>query len=202
MRRQAANSRVTPAGSGRVERLDPFALPLRFHDVDETADQRVRLVELHRERVVLRRTLRGIKMAVNLAVSAYQGVVIRLEPSAPKLSPKSWSKSSPEIAVVLEHRDRALSLTLCRAPDGSDIVAQWRCWGRALGVPLLVEEADGSLREPFERMGRLSIGTPWWRRRSRTALSSRRSSMALRRGRGAMARHPDVHSEREIIARN
>ena len=61
MRRQAANSRVTPAGSGRVERLDPFALPLRFHDVDETADQRVRLVELHRERVVLRRTLRGIE---------------------------------------------------------------------------------------------------------------------------------------------
>jgi hypothetical protein len=149
LRRQAANSRVTPAGSGRVERLDPFALPLRFHDVDDTADQRVRLVELHRERVVLRRTLCGIKMAVNLPVSAYLGVVIRIEPSAPKsspkASPKASSESSPKIAVVLEHRDRALSLTLCRTPDGSDVVAQWRCWGARVGDP---PAGRGSRRAP------------------------------------------------------
>ena len=139
-------------------------------------------------------------MAVNLAVSAYQGVVIRLEPSAPKLSPKSWSKSSPEIAVVLDPRPGAVAHALSCAgrPRHCRPMA---VLGARVGVPLLVEEADGSLREPL-RMGRLSIGTPWWRRRSRTALSSRRSSMALRRGRGAMARDPGVHSEREIIARN
>jgi hypothetical protein len=48
-----------------VERLDPFALPLRFKDPDHAADERVRVVELHRERVVLRRTLCGIKMPVD-----------------------------------------------------------------------------------------------------------------------------------------
>ena len=74
MRRQATTSRLTPAGSSRDERLDPFALPLRFVAVDHTADERVRLVELHRERVVLRRALHGIKMAVQLPVASYLGV--------------------------------------------------------------------------------------------------------------------------------
>ena len=69
-----------PAGSSRDERLDPFALPLRFEAADHAADERVRLVELHRERVVLRRALHGIKMAVNLPVAAYLGVAIRIEP--------------------------------------------------------------------------------------------------------------------------
>ena len=54
---------------------------------------------------------------------------------------------------MLEHPDPALSLTLYRAADGTDIVAEWQSWGRVLGVPLLVAEADGRLREPFERIG-------------------------------------------------
>jgi hypothetical protein len=49
-----------------VERLDPFALPLRFEDADHATDKRVRVVELHRELVVLRRALCGIKMSVNI----------------------------------------------------------------------------------------------------------------------------------------
>ena len=60
MRRQATTSRLAPAGSSRDERLDPFALPLRFVATDHTADERIRLVELHRERVVLRRALRDV----------------------------------------------------------------------------------------------------------------------------------------------
>ena len=69
-------------GSSRAERLDPFALPLRFVDADVAADGQVRHVELHREHVVLRRALSGIKMAVNLPVAAYLGVVIRMEEGA------------------------------------------------------------------------------------------------------------------------
>ena len=41
-----------PAGSSRVERLDPHALPLRFSACDAAADGQVREIELHRERVV------------------------------------------------------------------------------------------------------------------------------------------------------
>ena len=40
------------------------------------------LVELTRERVVLHRAVRGIKMAVDLPVAAYLGVAIRMEPPA------------------------------------------------------------------------------------------------------------------------
>jgi hypothetical protein len=134
-----------PAGSGRVERLDPFALPVRFEDADLTADARVRAVEIHRERVVLCRALRGIKMAVNLPLAAYLGVAIRMQPAT--------ANSPGTIAIVLEHSDPALSVTLCRATELGDIFADWRSWGRALGMPLLVESADGGLRQPFERIG-------------------------------------------------
>jgi hypothetical protein len=99
LRRQATIGRATPAGSSRVERLDPFALPLRFEATDLTADERVRVVELHRERVVLRRALRGIKMALNLPVRAYRGVAIRMEPPA--------GETAGAVAVVLEHSDPA-----------------------------------------------------------------------------------------------
>jgi hypothetical protein len=178
-----------------VERLDPFALPLRFEDADHAADERVRVVELHRERVVLRRALSGIKMAVNLPVAAYFGVAIRMEPTT--------ANSPGPIAVVLEHPDPALSLTLCRAADGSDIVAEWQSWGRALGMPLLVEELDGWLREPFERIGSVRVGIPVSRRRRRGPLHARRASMPLRRGHGSLLLSPNVHrGEREIIARD
>ena len=68
-----------PAGSSRRERLDPFALPLRFEQPDHAADERVRVVELHRERVILRRAVSGIKMAVNLPLAAYRGIALRIE---------------------------------------------------------------------------------------------------------------------------
>jgi hypothetical protein len=178
-----------------VERLDPFALPLRFENADHAADERVRVIELHRERVVLRRALRGIKMAVNLPVAAYHGVAIRMQPAT--------AKSPGAIAVVLEHPDPALSVTLCRAADGSDIVAEWQSWGRALSMPLLVEESDGRLREPFECIGSVRVGIPVSRRRRRSPLHARRASMPLRRGHGSSLLSPNVHrGEREIIARN
>ena len=181
-------------GSSRAERLDPFALPLRFVDADFAADEQVRHVELHREHVVLRRALSGIKMAVNLPVAAYLGVVIRMEPAT--------SASAPAIAVVLQHKDPALSLTLCRACESSDVVADWRAWGRTLGVPLLVAQSDGCLREPVARLGGVCTAAPIARRR-RSSLRGRRASIPLRRGRGSLSRVARIHAgEREIIARN
>ena len=195
MRRQATTSRLTPAGSSRDERLDPFALPLRFVAVDHTADERVRLVELHRERVVLRRHLRGIKMAVNLPLATYLGVAIRIQPPT--------QASAGAVAIVLEHPDPDLSLTLYRADDGNDIVAEWQTWGRALSLPLLVAEPDGRLREPFKRIGALRIGTPIRRRRRHSTLSARRPTQPLRR---RPAFWPAIivvyRDEREIIARD
>jgi hypothetical protein len=184
-----------PSGSSRVERLDPFSLPLRFEVSDKAADERKRSVELTRERVVVHRAVRGIKMAVELPMSAYLGVAVRMEQPA--------GDRPGAITIVLEHRDPSLSLELYRADDGSDIVAEWQSWGRVLGMPLLVAEADGRLREPFERVGALNTASPCPRRRRRTALSQRRPSILLRRRPGVMPASPVVYQgEREIIARN
>jgi hypothetical protein len=195
LRRQATIGRGLPAGSSRVERLDPFALPVRFAASDQAADERVRYVELHRERVVLRRALRGIKMAVVLPVAAYRGVAIRMEPPS--------GETSGAVTIVLEHSDPALSLVLYRAADGTDIVAEWQSWGRVLRLPLLVAGPDGALREPFARMGALHIAAPVARRRRRSALKARRAALPLRRRVGHMSEMRTVYrGEREIIARN
>ncbi len=184
------------AGSGRALRLDPFSLPVRFEAADEAADGRRRVVDLHRERVVLRRSVRGMRMALNMPVAAYRGVSIRLSGEI--------NQPPTSIAVVLEHDDPALSLPLFSSPVADDIVAEWQSWGRVLGLPLLVAETDGALREPFARMGGVRIEAPAWRRRRRSAIARRRPSRLLHRRPGALATSPpSVHrDEREIIARN
>ena len=137
----------------RRVRLDPFSLPVRFEATDAAADEQRRIVELHRDRVVLRRSVRGMRMAVNMPVAAFRGVAIRSKANANALP--------SEIAVVLEHDDPALSLPLvCLAakpttssPSGSAGAAcsVCRCWSPT---------DDGSLREPFARLGAVRIEAP------------------------------------------
>ena len=182
-------------GSGRALRLDPFALPARYAARDGGADGQVRQIELDRERVVLMRAVRGIRMKVRMPVREFRGVTMRTLPPE--------GEEPAAVAIVLEHRDSALSVPLFVAPEGDDAVAQWKSWSRVLGVPLLVEEGDGSLREPFRRIGRLSVGAPSPRRRRRGTLKSRRPSILFRRKPGRPLAEPPVHrDEREIIARN
>ena len=133
-----------------------------------------------------------LALPLRFEVAAYRGVAIRMEPPA--------GATAGTVAVVLEHSDPRLSLTLYRAAHGSDVVAEWRTWGRALGVPLLVVEADGRLREPFERIGAVAVARPVPRRRRRSSLEARRPALPLRRRRSAA--RPVVHrGERELIAR-
>src|SRR5580704_19604292 len=76
--RQMRSGGATPAGSSRALRLDPSMLPVRFATSDAGADGRLRIVELHRRGVVLRRAVRGMRMAVNLPISAFLGIAIRV----------------------------------------------------------------------------------------------------------------------------
>jgi hypothetical protein len=181
----------SPAGSGRALRLDPFALPVRFAASDPTADERLREVELHRTRVVVRRSLAGMRMALNLPVTAFAGVGLRFAADAAGF-----------IAVVLAHRDPGLALPLFVSCETDEAVAEWRSWGAALGLPLLVEDEDG-WREPFARLGGVRVGEVRPRRRRRSALKRRRATMPLRRARGELTGATAVHrGEREIIARS
>ncbi len=187
--------RAMPAGSSRDERLDPFTLPVTFAARDKTADEHLRTIELTRERVIVRRAVRGIKMAVNLPVAAYLGVALRMQP------PEGGTPGA--VSIVLAHRDDALSLPLYSAEDGADIVAEWQSWAQVLSLPLLVAEADGHLRDAFNRIGALRVADPTWRRRRRSAIRQRRPSILLRRKAGRSIAGAAVHcDEREIIARD
>jgi hypothetical protein len=174
VRRQTATSGIHPAGSSRALRLDPLSLPVSFDAHDVRADNGVRNVELHRERVVLRRAVQGMRMAINLRVSDFRGIALRGIDDAQML--------------VLAHRDPALTVPLCVSTDRDEIAAAWQKWSDIFALPQLTEEA------PCE---------PAPRRRRRNAIRSRRPKFLVRRRGGGSLDASNVHrGEREIIARN
>ena len=69
--RQAVQTGGATAGSGRFYRLDPFALPVRHVERGEA-------FILDRDRAVLRRTMRGVAATLDVPVSAYRGVAVRM----------------------------------------------------------------------------------------------------------------------------
>ena len=190
-----SSGRAMPAGSSRAMRLDPAALPVSFAASDARADERLRHIELGRERVVVRRAVRGIQMRVSLKVAEFLGVAVRVIPPD--------ENQQGAVAIFLEHRDQGLSVPLFVAADGgADVVAEWQRWARVLGLPLLIPDGEG-FREPFERIGAVRVHAPTPRRRSRSILWRRRPSILRRRKPGRAQRDSQVHrGEREIIARN
>jgi hypothetical protein len=181
-----------PAGSSRTWRLDPLALPVRFRASDANADGEVRLVELDHQGVVVRRSVRGVPIAVSLPVAAFLGVAIRLFPCD--------QAGGARVAVILEHRDPALSVPLYTATHSLDVLAEWQMWARAFGLPMLAADADGKLREPFARLGAVRVEAPRDRRRRRGAVALRRPRILMRRKPGRGVADAVIHREREIIA--
>ena len=173
MRRQTATSGINPAGSGRALRLDPLSLPVSFDAHDTRADGYVRHIELHRERVVLRRAIQGIDMAVNVRVRDFLGVAQRGLDDTQML--------------VLAHRDPSLTVPLCVSSDQDEIDTAWRMWSEIFALPQLQDNA----REPAPR------------RRRRNAIRARRPKFLVRRRAGALLTAANIYrGEREIIARN
>ena len=126
MRRQTATSGINPAGSSRALRLDPLSLPLHFDAQDARADGGVRSIELHRERVVLRRAVQGMQMAVNVRVSDFLGVALRGLDDAQML--------------VLVHRDPSLNIPLAVSSDAEEIHSAWQMWSDIFALPQLPED--------------------------------------------------------------
>jgi hypothetical protein len=187
--------RIRPAGAVRAFALNPFALPQRFAATDDRAEGGTRAIELDRTRVTVSRHVAGIPMRVALPVGDYLGVAVHL-----------WAGEAGErdaVAVVLEHRDPALSVPLYVAEDGEDVVAEWQLWGRVLGRPLLVVALDGTMREPFARIGQVVVKPAAPRRRRSGSVGKRRPRILSRRKPGRLTATTPVHrGEREIIARN
>ena len=174
MRRQTSTSGINPAGSSRALRLDPLSLPLSFHTQDTRADGGVRQIELHRERVVLRRALNGMRMAVNVRVSDFIGIALRGLDDAQML--------------VLVHRDPSLNIPLGSSADAEETATAWQTWCDIFQLPLLTEDTP---RAPAPR------------RRRRNVIRDRRPKFLVRRRAGVQLGEASVHrDEREIIARD
>ena len=174
MRRQTATSGINPAGSSRALRLDPHSLPISFNAQDTRADGGVRRIELHRERVVVRRALHGMRMAVNVRMRDFLGVALRGIDDAQML--------------VLVHRDPSLTIPLCVSSDREEIASAWQMWSDIFALPQLPED---------------QAHEPAMRRRRHSAIRARRPKFLVRRRRGGLQNLANIHQgEREIIARD
>ena len=174
MRRQTPTCGTNPAGSSRALRLDPLSLPVSFDAHDIRADGGVRQIELHRERVVLRRALHGMQMAVNVRVRDFLGVALRGIDDTQML--------------VLAHRDPSLTIPLCVSSDRDEITTAWRMWSDIFGLPQLPED---------------KVPEPAQRRRRHNAIRARRPKFLARRRGGDLLNPANLHQgEREIIARD
>jgi hypothetical protein len=192
LRRQNKAGGVIPAaGSSCALRLDPHRLPARYTAADERADGSSRLVEIDREQVLLHRSVNGVRMRLRIPLEVFRGVAVRL---------MGWDDEDV-IAITLEHPDPALTVALHRAGGFEDSAAEWQSWGRVLGLPLLIEDVDGTLRRPVEMTGALMTGVAALRRRRKTPLRKRRPYYVARRRGFGSGIAPAVHrDEREIIA--
>ena len=156
-------------------RLDPLCLPLRFDARDVRADGGVRQVEIHRERVVLRRAVRGMRMAVNVRVSDFIGIGLR-------------GLDSEAQMLALIHRDPSLTIPLAISGDRAELDTASAMWSEIFNLPQLPEEKR---REPAAR------------RRRRNVIAKRRPRFLVRRRAGDIGRELPVYlGEREIIARS
>jgi hypothetical protein len=155
-------------------RLDPLSLPVSFDAQDVRADGGVRRIEIHRERVVLRRAIQGMRMAINVRVSDFRGIALRGIDDAQML--------------VLVHRDPSLTIPLGVSSDRDEISAAWQMWSDIFALPQLPED------KAFE---------PAARRRRHNAIRARRPKFLVRRRGGGALDAANVHrGEREIIARD
>jgi hypothetical protein len=155
-------------------RLDPLSLPISFDAHDVRADGGVRHIELHRERVILRRAVHGMRMAINVRVSDFLGVALRGIDDAQML--------------VLAHRDPSLTIPLCVSSDREEIAIAWQMWSEIFALPQLPED---------------KVYEPAARRRRHNAIRTRRPKFLLRRRGGDLLNPANLHQgEREIIARD
>jgi hypothetical protein len=173
VRRQTATGGINPAGSSRHLRHAPLSRPVSFSARDSRADGGVRQIELHRERVILRRAVRGMQMTINVLVSDFLCVAVR-ETAAGRM-------------LVLIHRDPSLAIPLLVTEDATELAAVWQAWSEIFALPQLADDK----RDPAPR------------RRRCNAINERRPKFLVWRRSGYLLSPAAIYrGEREIIARN
>ena len=187
---QAANTNAT----ARDLRLDPFALPVRY-SVALAAPAGVAAIVLGRDRVTVKRPLGGIDATLSCPIRAFRGVAVKMTVDA------ATDRLRTEIELM--HADSAMSLPLASVEDlgdGEDVAADWQAWGKALGLPLLIVEIDGSVREATPRLGGIEAKAQRARRMA-SPLKRRRPRFLKRRKVGVKGETLRIRAD-EIIARD
>ncbi|MCP4381135.1 MAG: hypothetical protein GY798_06910 [Hyphomicrobiales bacterium] len=174
------------AGAGRF-RLDPTTLPVRSN-----AGSGIPAFTLDRHVALVRQSVAGIPATLSVPVDTYRGVSVRMESIG----------EAGDLAVFIEllHEDPRLTLPLMHADEPQDAAADWVAWARALNLPLLVVDCDGTVRAPVDRTAEAAIGGAL-QRRNHSLLRGRRSRYLRRRKPGQAGAQTRVHG-REIIARD
>jgi len=125
---------------------------------------------------VLRRAVRGMRMAINVRVHDFLGIAVR--------------EADDGQMLVLVHRDPSLSIPLLVSTDDDEIEQASGAWGEIFALPRISEDTE-QVREPAAR------------RRRHNVIKTRRPRILMRRRNGRQLSEMVVHSdEREIIARS
>jgi hypothetical protein len=169
--------------------LSSHALPLQIEALDPRADNRRRAIEIARDRVVIRRTVAGVAMAVRVASAAYLGVSLRVS---------GLQDGRFRYEARLLHRDPDLSVLLAEGNDQETIAAEWREWVRVLRLPALVGRSEIGDVEVNLEVTDLARRRPAPRRRGK-AVAARRARFLLRRKVGRSSFRPAIEGDRPIL---
>lgn len=187
MGRQAAFGGDT-AGADHSGRPDPFALPVTLAMPRAgRAPGAATAASIDRNQVVLG----GPSGTAVLPLRAFRGIAVRMTATA---------EGALSVVLELNHPDPMLRIPLRTADDPTDVAADWQAWSRALGLPMLLVEADGSVSRPFPPNGVAIAGTPK-PRRMHSYFADRRPRFLARRKAG-WHRDGECLALDEIIARD
>jgi hypothetical protein len=94
----------------------------------------VQRIAFGREWVTIARRIAGLETSVNVPTQSYRGVALQ-------------AFGEGGFRIVMRHVDPGLDVALAEAPDDAEVIADWRKYGSLTGLPLLVEDASGRVRE-------------------------------------------------------
>ncbi len=144
----------------------------RYEARDVRADGQRRQIDVSRERVVIRRSVGGVPMTINLSTRAFRGVSLRL---------RETGEAGHGFELALAHHDADLSVVLASFAEEGDVLAAWREWARFFDLPTLVERRLGEDEPEKPMLGRVAASPAAPRRRGKWITARRPRFLARRK---------------------
>lgn len=144
----------------------------RIEVTDPRADNRRRVIDVAREGIAIRRSVKGVVMRIRVASSAYRGVALRIV---------GLEDGRFHYEVRLAHRDPDLSVPLTEGHDQRVVETEWRRWVRFFRAPALVGRVHGEDVEVNIDATDLAQRLPAGRRRGHGTVTRRPRFLARRK---------------------